>query len=734
MRRRAFLVATASAAGGLLLGPRLDARAARAGRPPFAPSPFLRIDPDDTVTVIVARAEMGQGARTALAMLVAEELDADWATVRVEQGDLDPRYGEQFAGGSAVIRTSWRPLREAGATARAMLIAAAARRWRTEPGDCRAESGRVLHADGVRSLRYGALAAAASRLPVPRDVPLKSPPTFRVIGSSRRNVDHPAIVTGAARFGLDVRVPGMLYAAVARAPVFGARLGAVRDAAARAVAGVRAVVPIDADAMPPFGENNPRPANGVAVVATSTWAALAGRRALELEWDERGGAAEGTESMRAACLARADAPDRWVRTYGPDLEAALAGASRQLNAEYETPLLAHAPMEPMNCTAHVTDARCVVWAPTQMPEYVATAAQKITGLPAHAITVHVVRMGGAFGRRFYADYAAEAIAVSRALKQPVQVVWTREDDLQHDFYRPAGLHRLRAGVDAAGRIVGWEHRLWNASRGHYLAWAPATPGEELQPGELSRDDYPFMPAPSLRLAYSPISSKIPRGQWRAVENSSNVFVTQSFLDEVAHAAGIDPLTFRLELVGRQRERLDPSSRYDAARMLAVYRLAAEQSDWNRSLGAGWGRGIAGCFANGSYVAQVAEVGVGEGGAVTVRRIVCVVDCGLVVHPEGAAAQVEGAILQGLSAALGEAVTVTGGRVDQRNFDRYRVLRLPQAPRIEVHFIRGSDEPGGLGEPALPPVAPAVANALFGASGRRLRRLPLIDHPEPGSAP
>ncbi len=726
MNRRLFLVTTGAAAGSLMLG--VAPSRARSDAEPLVPGPFVRIDPDGSVTVTCARAEMGQGARTAIALLAAEELDADWARVRVIQGDLDPKYGDQFAGGSAVVRTSWNPVRRAGAAARAMLVEAAARRWRVPAGECRTESGRVLHPRTRRSLEYGALVAEARNVAVPENPPLKSPADYKLLGRGRPNLDHGSIVTGAARFGIDTRVPGMLYAAIERAPVFGGRVARVSDADAKAVAGVREVVAIDADAMPAFGENNPRPANGVAVVATSTWAALQGRKALRVEWDHRGGESDGTAAVRAACIERARQPDRFARIEAPAVERELRRLERKIEAVYETQLLAHAPMEPMNCTADVRPTRCEVWAPTQNPEYVRIAAERITGLPASAITVHVTRMGGAFGRRFYADFAAEAIAASKAAGAPVQVVWTREDDLRHGFYRPAGYHLLRGGLDGGGRIAVWEHRLFNASRGHYLQW-PTESGEELNPGEVSADDYPFRVAPLQRIAYSPIASRIPRGQWRAVENSSNVFVTQSFIDELAHLAGADPLAFRLELIQRQREQVMLDD-YEPDRLAAAFQLAADRAGWGTPLPAGRGRGIAGCYANQSYVAQVAEVTVRPDGGVAVDRVVCAVDCGLVVNPPDARAQVEGSVIQGLSAALGEEITVTGGRVDQGNFDSYRVLRIGEAPRIEVHFTPGGTKPGGLGEPALPPIAAAVANAIFAANGKRVRRLPLVPAMQP----
>jgi isoquinoline 1-oxidoreductase beta subunit len=724
MQRRAFVVTSASTASVLVLGLSFCRRGAEVSpdAPEWVAGPFLRIAPDGAVTVTVARAEMGQGARTALAMLVAEELDADWNRVRVEQGDLDPRYGDQFAGGSAVVRTSWEPLRQAGATARAMLVSAAATRWGVPPAECETGDGRVRHPASRRSLGYGELTGAAAALPVPAAVPLKAARDFRVIGTSRRNLDHPEVVTGRIRFGLDQRVPGMLFAVIERSPMFGGQVRTIRDQAARATRGVVDVVHLDADGVASFGDNNPKMPNGVAVVAESTWAALEARRALQVEWDPRGGEQEGTAAMRAAAELLAGQRDRFTIHRGRPLSEALGAARHRLEALYETPLLAHAPMEPMNCLADVRADRCEVWAPTQMPEYIRRVAERITGLKPEAITVHVTRMGGAFGRRFYADYAAEAVYLSHRVRRPVQVVWSREDDLRHGFYRPAGYHLLRAGLDESGRLSAWEHRLFNASRGHYLEWAP--PGDTgFNPGELSTDDYPVALAPAFSLGYTPIQSRIPRGQWRAVENSSNVFVSQSFLDEVAHLAGVDPLAFRLTLCDLAREVMDPERGYDRNRLAQVLRTAGERADWTHPLPAGCGRGIAACYANESYIAEVVEVTVRDD-TVHVDRVVAVVDAGQVLHPEGARAQVEGAITMGLSAALGEEITVTGGRVDQGNFDRYQLLRMPQAPAIEVYFVPGDPKPRGLGEPALPPAAPALANAIFHASGRRIRRLPI----------
>ncbi|AHG93837.1 aldehyde oxidase and xanthine dehydrogenase molybdopterin binding protein (plasmid) [Gemmatirosa kalamazoonensis] len=716
--RRDFVTIGTTVLGGLLVG-------VRAAPDALAPNAFVRLEPDGAVVIVVARPEMGQGVRTTLAMLVAEELDAPWERVRVEQGDLDPsRYGEQYTGGSAVVRTSWEPLRRAGAAARALLVGAAAARWGVPVAECTTEPGEVVHAATGRRAAYATLLDDARRGTPPAEPPLKEPGAYRIIGRPTRGVDVPDIVTGRARYGVDVRVPGMLFASVERSPVFGGRLAAVDDRAARASRGVVAVVRIDADAMPAFAPNSPKPPNGVAVVADGTWHATEGRRALRLTWDARGGEVESTRRMRDEAVAASGRAPRLVRRNDGDVDRALAGAARTLDAVYEVPLLAHAPMEPMSCTAHVRVDSCEIWAPTQNPEDVRDVAARVTGLEPWRITVHVVRMGGAFGRRFYSDFAAEAVAVSKQVGRPVQVVWTREDDVRHDFYRPAGYYHMRAGLDASGALVAWTQHLVNASRGHYLNWPPGDGQRELDPGELEPFDAPAGLVPNVRLGYTPLASRIPRGQWRAVEPSSTVFVSQSFLAEAAQAAGQDPLPYQLALLGAPRTLPFYGGTYDTGRLAAVLRVAAERGRLGERVPPNEGRGIAGSYSNGIYVAHVAHVAVLPDGAVRVKRVATAVDAGRVVNPLGARAQVEGAIVYGLSAALKQEITVESGRVVQRNFDDYPALRIHEAPAMDVTFVPGGPAPRGLGEGALPSIAPAVTNAIFAATGVRVRRLPV----------
>lgn len=715
--RRDFIRVGAGAAGGLLLTVTLPgARRAAAESAPVPPgaalTAFIEIAPDGTVTIASKNPEIGQGVKTSLPLILAEELDADWARVRVVQADLDPRFGDQFAGGSTAIVENWTPLRQAGATARAMLVAAAASRWGVRPDECRTEPGTVVHLASGRRLGYGDLAAEAAKLPAPASVPLKDPRSFRLVGTRVGQTDGAAIVTGKVKYGMDHRVPGMRFACVARAP-FGHDVERYDPGAALGVPGVLQVVRIE-------GRPNPmqlRP--GVAVVADSSWAAVQGRKALEVTWTSADSRTDDSARLRDEMAAALERPGKPIRDDG-DVEAALAKADRVVTATYELPFLSHTPMEPMNCLADVRSDRCEVWAPTQNPGSVQDLVASVTGLQASAVTVHFSRSGGGFGRRLLADYAAEAAWLSRTVGAPVQVFRTREDELQHDYYRPAGMHRFRAAL-AGGRIVVWDQHLANPSR-----YAYADPQRDPVGSELYRDDPPAGLVPHMRMAYTLTPSAIPGGAWRATLNSANAFAVQSFLDELAHEAARDPLEFRLDLLGAPR-RLPYDAHggpeLDTGRLAAVLRLAAEKAGWAAPLPPGRARGIAFHFTFGSYVAQVAEVS-RRGGDIHVDRIVAAVDCGRVVNLAGAESQVQGGILDGLGAALYGDITVERGRVQQENFHQYRLLALPDVPRIEVHFLEGAEHPTGLGEPPLPPVAPAVANAVFALTGRRIRRLPL----------
>jgi isoquinoline 1-oxidoreductase subunit beta len=730
--RRRFLEVTTAATGGMLVGfsiggsERALASASEDG--PFRPNAFLRIDPDGTVTISVPRPEMGQGVRTSLPMIIAEELDCDWSSVRIEQADLNPVYGEQYVGGSNSIPHSFRPLREAGAAARSMLVSAAALEWNVDPSSCRTERGEVCHQPSGRRLRYGALVDRARTLSLPENAPLKEPERFEIIGKPTKSLDAPAIVDGSIRFGLDTRVPGMLFAVIERSPVVGARPARVERERALAIRGVRNVVLVDGDALPDFGEDSPRPPNGVAVVADSTWAAMKGREALSIDW-EGGYRDESTEGLRDRAVTKSGRPPERIKRNDGDVETALARSAKTIDAVYELPLLAHASMEPMNAIADVGPDRCEIWAPCQDPGGVRKVACLVTGLPPEKVLVHPLRMGGGFGRRFYVDYVAEAIVISREVRKPVQVVWSREDDIQHGFYRPCAYHVMRAGIDEHGKPIAWVQYLVNASRGEFLEWGLPQGMKSFPAGaDLGKYDFPAGLVENLRLQASAVATKIPRGQWRAIEESTNVFVYQSFLDEVAHLAGRDPLEIRLEMLGEPREMPyddDPRYTYSTERLSRVFRLAAEKAGWGGTLPPGRGRGIAGAYANEAYVAEVVEVTVDSSGKLSIDRVVAAVDCGIAVNPLGVQAQVEGSIVFGLSAALGQRITVRGGAVVESNFDDFPLLRLDACPEIEVHLVPSTGDPLGMGEPALPPVAPALANAIFAATGKRLRRLPIV---------
>jgi isoquinoline 1-oxidoreductase beta subunit len=718
MRRRDFVQVSATATGGLLVAVSVPAglrRALAADGPPASHSlgAFVEIAADGTVTIASKNPEIGQGVKTSLPMLVAEELDVPWESVRVVQAGLDARYGDQGAGGSTAVSENWTGLRKAGATARHLLIAAAAARWGVEPAACQTESGSVVHPANGHRLSYGALALQASRLQPPADVALKDASSYRLIGKRIAGVDNGAIVTGRARYGIDSRVPGMVHACVLHPP-FGHGLVAVDTARAERVPGVRRVVRI---------EPLPSPLHlrqGIAVLADTTWAAMQGQRALQATWEPVDGPAIDSDALRAAMLRGIEQPGEAVRSDG-DVAAALVAAARTVEAIYEVPLLAHAPMEPMNCLADVRADRAEVWGPMQDPDGVRALAARVTGLEPKSIAVHMTRAGGGFGRRLMSDYGAEAAFLSKAAGRPVQVVWTREEDFSQDFYRPCGVHRMRAAVDAAGRITAWEHRLANPSR-----YAYAKNDRPPVSSEMYAEDFPVGCLPNVRLAYTHVESGIPGGAWRSTLHSSNAFAVQSFVDELAHHLARDPLELRLELLGAPRS-LEYKGHggpvFDTGRLARVLKLVAERAGWSTPLPAGRARGIAGHFTFGSYAAHVVEVSRSASG-VRVDRIVVAIDCGQVVNLSGAEAQAQGGVYDGLGAALHGEITVERGRVRQTNFDRYPLLRMNEAPRLEVHFVPSAAPPSGLGEPPVPPVAPALANALFALTGKRLRRLPL----------
>ncbi len=689
--RRDFIKVTALAGGGLALGVYFPDLARRDGgvdaAAPLQPNAFVRVDSDGTVTIWSARSDMGQGVRTAMPMIVAEELDADWSTVRILQADAHPeRYGRMMTVGSSSVRGhAWMALRQAGATARAMLVAAAAARWGVPAADCRTGDGRVFHDATKRSLSYGDVADAASAMDVPTEPRLKDPKDFKLIGKRIPLVDTKEKVSGRAAYGIDARVPGMLFATVVHPPAFGDSVRSFDDAKARAVPGVKDVVRIS---------------GGVAVVAVNTWAAMKGARALAVEWQSGGFAMSSDDIFRSlAQLARK--PGIEARSEG-DVDAALSAAAHRVEATYQAPYLAHATMEPMNCTADVRADRCEIWVPTQNPQGTQRAAAELTGLPIEKVTVHVTYLGCGWGRRSRTDFVEDAVETSKAIGAPVQVLWTREEDMQHDQYRPAAHVEFQGALDARGRVTALRARV-------------ATPpisgrGDVDGPAVDAIANTPYG-IENLRVDYHKPDIGVPVGYWRSVGPSQNAFFIESFIDELAAAANRDPLDVRLELLS------------DAPRLKHVLEVAAERSAWRTPAPAGRARGLAIAELDGSYVAEVAEVSV-QDGRPRVHKVWCVADCGRVMHPGIVEAQLMGAIIGGLTAALYGEITIENGRAKQGNFNDYRMVRMREAPEYDIVLVDSEEEPGGAGEPGVPQIAPALANAIFRLTGTRVRRLPI----------
>ncbi|MBM4188144.1 MAG: xanthine dehydrogenase family protein molybdopterin-binding subunit [Gemmatimonadetes bacterium] len=717
--RREFLRVTA-VAGGLLATITLPGCRTEdgAGASTLDPSLFVRINDDNSITITVAKSEMGQGVRTSLAMLVAEDLDADWSQIKVEQASYHPKYGEMGTGGSGSVRDNWKQMREAGAALRAMLVAAAAKEWEVEPAECRTENSFVIHEGKGRRAHYGSLAAKAASQPVPREVVVKPRAQWTLLGKDKVGVDVADISHGRAGYGLDVRVPGMLYASIERTRVFGGTVKSVDKAAALAVPGVKDVVEI------PAVGNGVNIHAGVAVVATNTWAALQGRRALKVEWDTGRRAAESSESYRSFMAAAVEKTGEETVNKRGDPDAVLARASTVFSATFETPFLSHATMEPMNATASVVGDKVEAWSPTQFPDWGAQALAQVLKTAIENVQVHTTLMGGGFGRRINPDFTVEAALVSRQVKQPVKVVWTREDDLRHDFYRPCAMHRIDASLGSDGMPEAWRHRISTPSID--VSYGPK-PKAGWGPNEADGSGNMSYRIPHRSCEYTLLDSGVPRGWWRAVSTTHGVFATESMIDELAVAAGKDPVAFRMALIDGYTLPQPPDSdrfAFDPARLKGVLEAAAAKAGWGRTLPPGHGMGVACSFDHLGYAAEVFEVSV-RADRLRIHRVVCAADSGPIVNPTGARAQIEGGIIQGLSAALKERITIAGGAVTQGNFDSYSLLRINEAPTvIEAYFVETDTVPTGLGEPSVPPVAPALANAIFNATGKRLRTLPL----------
>lgn len=727
--RRGFLNISALAGGGLLLGLRAG-NAAEVGQPTeaslgdFSPNAFLRIAADGAVTIVSHKPDMGQGVMTSIPMILAEELDVDWQTVKLDVGRADRAFGNQLSGGSMSVPTSYDSMRRMGATARAMLVTAAAQTWSVPESELTTSAGTVVHAASGRKAGYGELVAKAQTLPVPPadKVRLKDPKDFKLLGTRVGNYQNKDIVTGKPLFGIDQKVPGMLYAVYQKCPVFGGKVVSANLDKIKTLPGVKDAFVIEGT------DNLVGLMPGVAIVADSTWAAISARKQLEVHWDEGDHANDSSAEFAKQAAELGSKPDGMsVARNDGDTAAALASAAKVIEANYSYPLIAHACLEPMNTLAHVQGNHAELWSPTQDPGNTARAAAGATGIPEGNIKVHITRMGGAFGRRWFNGFSAEAAAISKKVGAPVKLTWTREDDLQHDEYRPGGFHHFKGGIDASGKLIAWQN--------HYVTFGVMSRGrdgrESLQAGMgggLDGGQFPARFVPNFRTMQSLLDCRIPMGPWRCPGNNAFGFAIQGFIDELAHASNKDPLRFRLDLLDTEPLPNNGGGRgggFNAARARGVLQLAAEKAGWGKSFEKGQGAGIAFHFSHQGYVAYVAEVTVSKTGALKVNRVVAAVDVGRqIVNLSGAEGQIQGSIIDALSAACYQEAVLERGRMVRSNFADYPLLRLPDTPsKIEIHFLRSDNNPTGLGEPGIPPLAPAVANAIFVATGKRIREFP-----------
>ncbi|MEQ9593672.1 MAG: molybdopterin cofactor-binding domain-containing protein [Cyclobacteriaceae bacterium] len=720
--RRSFLKLSVSAGGALVAGFYFQScNETKVTATEHVFSPLIKIDTDGWVTLVAKNPEIGQGIKTALPMILAEELGANWEKVRVDQADFDAIYQDQWAGGSYAIILNWDEMRKAAATVRQVLIEAASKRMKVPASDLTAVNSRVVHAGSGSSLAFEELIEEVSKIPLPEEAEFKSMDSFEILGKSIPQVDLEKLVRGETAFSIDIKLPDMLYATVVKNPVFEGGVVSWDDAETKSVNGVLNVIKLDNEE---YGgrlveANSPNFVNGVGVIATTTWAALKGAEKLKVQWDNSGTRRENQKEilekfetqLRKTTIERRDG----------SIENARRNAADYMEAIYEVPFLAHATMEPMNCTVDFRTDKCEVWAPTQNPEALQNGLIKLFGLQPEQIKIHMPRIGGGFGRRYYVDYAMDAAVLSKKLGKPVKLTWTREEDIKHDWYRSASIQQIGASLDAEGNVIGWRYVVANASRKTSL-------GREGNPAGTEIDEYDF-PAglvSNLQFEYGQVLSDVPLGQWRAVAQSANAFPVHSFLDELAVKYKMDPIDYFLRFLGPARMvPIVDDYELDLARLIDVVNQVRAMSNWDSPLPAGQGRGFAAHKNSGSYIAEVVTVKMIGTEKVKILKVDAVVDCGIVINYSGAKAQVEGGIMEGLCAALYGEITVKDGAAMQSNFHDYRWMRIGEAPEVNIEFVKNKMPPRGLGEPPLPPAAPALANAIFAASGKRLRKLPLL---------
>jgi isoquinoline 1-oxidoreductase beta subunit len=731
VNRRSFLRATSLTGGGLLLGLYVKPQASAQFGPaaPQVPNNFIKIDPDGTVTIMAKDPEVGQGVKTMLPMLIAEELDVDWKSVKIEQTDFDDKkYALQFAGGSLATPFNWDPMRRVGAAGRELLVSAAAQTWNVPAAECSTASGRVMHSKSNRSVGYGEIASKAASMPVPdlQKVKLKDPKDYKIIGHSQRGYDVPKIVTGKPLFAIDFTLPDMLFAVYQKCPVFAGKVVSANLDEIKAMPGIRDAFVVDG--MVKGGtvvEQDPGLEPGVAIVADSWWQAQTARKKLQVKWDEGHGASQSSAGFAQKALEISQQPPAKTLRKDGDPDAALQSAAKVVEGAYTYPFISHAPLEPQNCTAHWQDGKIEIWSNSQIPGGGRTLVAKTLGISDKDVTVHMQRGGGGFGRRLTNDYMVESAWISKKMNAPVKLLWSREDDFGHDYYRPGGFQFLKAGVDGSGKIVAWQN--------HFVSWGD---GDRPAPSStMSATEFParYIPNYALHNTNQPLWLKT--GALRAPGSNVYAFVIQSFIDEVAHAAGKDPVEFRLALLAGTPLPAPPpppggggfgGPPFSAERTRGVVELAAEKSGWGkRSLPSGHALGVAFHFSHMGYFAEVAEVSVSAEKRVKVHKVWVAADIGSqIINPSFAENLCHGAVIDGLSEMMGQEITLEGGAVMQHNYDKHPMVRMSQAPEVEVHWLKTNNPPTGLGEPALPPIVPAVCNAIFAATGQRIREIPL----------